>query len=255
MSESKPSSNDTAAVAFLIDSPMQAWGSSSRFQNRETEAFPTKSALLGLVAAALGIDKHGEDEGERLAEIANLRATVCALPRAGKAETLRLTDFHTIGGGYDRKGSDVDRLSIPRKASGPPFGTVITRRTYLTDARFTASLEGSNLLIHQIADALTDPLWGVWFGRKTCLPALPLAPTIGKNSKAAFESLLARVAEWDGRDLYELHALERWDEPDEGDPSEGDFHMSDSPVSFGDRIFTTRPVRHHRPLPGHESPS
>ncbi len=50
------------ALAFYIDAPMQAWGLSSRFQHRETNAFPTKSALVGMVAAAMGINKHDADE-------------------------------------------------------------------------------------------------------------------------------------------------------------------------------------------------
>ena len=255
MSNSSSPPTDTSAVAFLIDGPMQAWGSSSRFQYRETEAFPTKSALLGLSAAALGIDKYGPDESERLAELAALRAIVCAIPRRGESQTLRLTDFHTIGGGYEKQGSVMEKLSIPRKASGPPFGTVITRRTYLTDARFVAAFEGSDSTVRAVADALADPVWGVWFGRKTCLPALPLTPTVGTNATAALESLLVRIAEWEGSEPDCFESVERWEEPVGINPAEGDFHLADSPISFGSRTFSSRPVRHHRPDSSGESKS
>ena len=250
MSDSTASSTNTAALAFLIDAPLQAWGSSSRFEYRETEAFPTKSALLGLVAAALGIDKHDVGKSGILAELTSLRATVYALPRKG--ETLRLRDFHTIGGGYDRKD---EKLRIPRQAAGGTFGTVITRRTYLTDARFAAALEGSSATVRCVIDALKDPVWGVWFGRKTCLPALPLAPTSGADSSDAIKLLIERVAEWDGCKPCEPAALECWEEPIEIDPSKGDFYLADSPISFRDRTFTTRPVRHSGPKRGGENAS
>src|SRR5690606_12246943 len=126
-------------LAFLIDSPMQAWGASSKFQRRETEIWPTKSALVGLLAAALGIDKHAPDELEHLAPITALTFSVVRWPK--ESPYLRLSDFHTIGGGYDKK-NPAEKPFIPRKAGdGSPFGTVITRRTYLTNARFIALFE------------------------------------------------------------------------------------------------------------------
>ena len=52
------------ALAFYIDAPMQSWGAASKFQYRETNPFPTKSALVGLIASALGIDKHQPNEAQ-----------------------------------------------------------------------------------------------------------------------------------------------------------------------------------------------
>jgi len=231
---------------------MQAWGATSRFQRRETESFPVKSALTGMVAAALGIDKHSDDEADRLAPLAALRVTVYRLAKGKKGkgtrdEVLRLVDFHTVGGGYDKNASPMEKLSIPKKASGPPFGTVITRRTYLTDARFAAVFEGDIDAIQAAAAALADPCWGVWFGRKTCLPALPLSPTVGESGEAALAALLMRLGEWDGEPCPDASKLERWEEPEAGDPAEGDFFLPDAPVSFGSRTHHERAVRHRRP--------
>lgn len=131
------------ALAFYLDAPMQSWGASSKYQYRETSAFPTKSAVVGILAAAIGIDKHSSNEAERLAPLNQLRLTAVRLPKSAHGcplNSTRLTDFHTVGGGYDKSASLREKMSIPQKASGAPFGTVITRRTYLTEISFIAIL-------------------------------------------------------------------------------------------------------------------
>ena len=90
------------ALAFYIDAPLQSWGSASKFQHRETNRFPTKSAIVGLIAAAMGINKHSEDEATELAPIVDLKLTVVRLEKKAKPSS-RFTDFHTVGGGYDKK--------------------------------------------------------------------------------------------------------------------------------------------------------
>jgi CRISPR system Cascade subunit CasD len=239
------------ALAILLDAPMQSWGSSSRFTRRETEAFPTKSALLGLLAAAAGIDKNASDEVEKLAPYCTLGFTVYRLPRACGRLAQRLSDFHTVGGGYDAKVSAFDKMSIPRKASGgPSANAVITHRTYLTEARFIVSFEGDPQIIAKAVRHLENPVWGVWFGRKNCLPAMPLSPVTGVDTTAAVRALLERLSRWEdttGRagippDLDPAY-LERWEEPTPDKTAAGDFHLHDKPLSFGSREFHSRPVR------------
>lgn len=248
MSES-PAAN--RALAILLDAPLQSWGSSSRFTRRETEAFPTKSALIGLLAAAAGIDKHSPDEAERLAPFSNLSLTIYRLPRARGRLVRRLSDFHTVGGGYDAKASAFDKISIPRKASGgPSANAVITHRTYLTEARSIACFEGDGETISEAVRHLENPVWGVWFGRKNCLPAMPLSPVPGTDSTAAVRALLDRLRQWEeqtGRagiplDLDPM-CLERWEEPEADRAEAGDFHLHDKPLGFGSREFHSRPVR------------
>lgn len=254
--------SETASLAILLDAPLQAWGSSSRFQRRETEAFPVKSSLVGLIAAALRIDKHDDDEAERLAPLTELRTTVYRLPKTRPRDlkrkpldVQRLVDFHTIGGGwYERWKSDksdlIAKAHTPHSASGGPFGTVLTRRAYLTDARFAVVFMGDPATIASAAEALANPAWGMWFGRKACLPALPLSPTVAATPDEALAGLLARVAEWDEQELLDPASLECWQEPETTDPAEGDFFLHDAPLSFKDRAFTVRPVRHRRATGG-----
>jgi CRISPR system Cascade subunit CasD len=222
------------ALAFYLDGPMQSWGASSRFQHRKTESFPTKSGVLGLLAAALGIDKHAPDEAERLAPLAALQFSVFAVVNSEKPrEIVRLVDFHTVGGGYDRN-DPVERLHITTKASGGPSTTVITHRTYLTDARFIAVLSGDPTLLQTCAAALEDPKWGVWFGRKSCLPAAPLSPVLADSPSEAVAAVLEKL------NSQTKLAVSHGQEQSEGD---GTWFQSDQPVSFGKREFRSRPVK------------
>lgn len=244
-----------AALAFLLDGPMQSWGTSSRFQRRSTDAFPSKNGVLGLIAAAMGIDKHGTDEPERLKHLAALHFRVHRLPRLVRGEptpVLRLRDYHTVGGGYDENTDSWARLSITRKASGGPSdNAVLTQRDYLTDAVFVVVLQGPRPLLGEIAARLADPVWGVWLGRKCCVPAVPLLGCTGDDPITAMKQLITlaqRGAAEDG------HGSEwSYGEPtmtardlvkgETAAPEDGADTRADQPLSYGQRRYATRTIR------------
>ena len=229
-----------SALAFFLDGPLQSWGVSSRFQRRGSESFPTKSGVLGLLAAALGIDKNAEDEAEHLAPIRQLRLTVYRVePLERSHPVVRLEDFHTVGGGYDAK-DPVERLRISHKASGGPSTTIITHRTYLTDARFAVVLEGDSAVLERCREALQDPRWGVWFGRKSCLPASPLAPTPAPTGEESLNQLLTKLGT---ASSTTWQAVEGREEVAAVGHSTGVWFAPDQPVSFGKREFRSRPVK------------
>lgn len=127
-------------------------------------------------------------------------------------------------------------LHITRKPSGGASTTVITHRTYLTDARFLVVLEGDAVLLQRCAKALEDPCSGAWFGRKCCLPASPLSPILGTSRQDA-------MARW----------VERWKEirpqmfqggQEEAKAAQalGEWFQHDQPVSYATRGFRSRPV-------------
>lgn len=231
--------SETSALAIYLDAPLQSWGVSSRFQRRCTESAPSKSGILGLVAAAMGIDKYSPDEQTRLAPLAACRFSVFHLAQGENAPpVLRLEDFHTVGGGYpDTPEGKMHVPPIAKKTKegdlqwkAPDKRTIPTRRFYLEQGRFTAVLEGDSALLQQVAAALEDPVWGVWFGRKCCLPAAPLLPTLAPSAPEALASLLEKT----GTRLLGEGCSEQNDE--------GCWHQPDQPVSFGRREFVTRPV-------------
>lgn len=222
--------SETSALAIYLDAPLQSWGVSSRFQRRGTESHPSKSGVLGLIAAAMGIDKHSPDEASQLAPLAACRFSVFPVAQGENAPpVLRLEDYHTVGGGYDRS-DPIDKLRISRKASGGVSTTIQTWRYYLEQARFVAVLEGSTSILQQAAAALENPVWGVWFGRKCCLPAAPLLPTLATSSQEALAGLLKKAqARISGEGLMEKDGDSAW-------------HPLDNPVAFGRREFLSRPA-------------
>lgn len=215
-------SSDTC-LALLLDAPLQSWGHASRFERRTTALHPTRSGVLGLLAAAIGIDKHAPDESARLARLAPLCVTTVTLPRRTRRgdELLiqRLEDYHTVG---PREGI--------RRASGKvdKDATVQTYRHYLLDARFGVLLDGPPPLLTELAAALRDPVWGVWFGRKCCLPATPVLAA-GPAPTAEVWPLLLRRAGYTGDE-----PREHFDHVREVPPTEpGADMIDDAPLGFG----------------------
>src|SRR5271167_4723351 len=173
--------SDAAYLALLLDGPLQSWGFGSRFQRRTTGLHPTKSGVIGLISAAMGLAKGSGQERAMLTELAKLKMSSIAIPRqqtnawTGETTVLaarRLEDFHTVGGGYDKK---TQPQFIPRKASGGPCDNpTVSHRQYLNDIGFGVILEGDRLVLERAAAGLQNPVWGVWFGRKSCIPAEPV---------------------------------------------------------------------------------
>lgn len=244
-------SDPSPVLGFLIDSPMMSWGTSSRFNQRETEAYPGKSALIGMIAAAMGIDKNSPREAAEIAKLTALRLTVVRLDRHPGRLPQRLSDFHTVGGGYPD--TPFGKMNVPpvaeKNTSGglkwksPDKRTVPTHRTYLTEACFIVLFQGSPDTLTQIQAALLDPVWGVWFGRKTCIPASPLSPVIAPTPRQALAALLQTLGK-DPADL-ELDALEGVTEDDQGP---GTWFPMDQPIAFGQHHGAVPAPYHSRPV-------
>jgi CRISPR system Cascade subunit CasD len=247
MSNNQPGSS--AALGFVLDSPLQSWGVNSRFRRRGTNLHPSKSAILGLIAAALGIDKHSPREARHLQDLRLLRLTTCRVPRDANTRSpgpvRKLFDFHTVGGGYDVE-SESGRQSVPRKAAGGPFGTVVTQREYLVGVVFVAILEGKQAILESVATALRNPVWGVWLGRKCCLPATPIRGTVCANAQAALEECLEKLG-FPISMLCEFDRCVEISQPEDTDPPLGMADVTmDDPVSYGMRQHVSRLTRYRR---------
>ena len=142
-----------ATLLLRLAAPLQAWGADSKFETRKTNREPTKSGVIGLLAAALGLRR---DESEGLARLTGLRFGV-RVEREGQL----LVDYHTAKT-QDEKNSYV------------------TYRHYLQDAVFLAGLESEDTaLLLQLQDALQHPAFPLYLGRRSCPPALPLCLGLG----------------------------------------------------------------------------
>lgn len=132
---------------------MQSWGTTSRFDERDTQLEPSKSGVLGLLCAALG-----RDRSEPVQDLAALRMGV-RVDREG----VPMRDYQTATG-----------VMI---ASGKPdlTRTVVSPRFYLSDAVFLVGLEGEDRpLLERILAALRAPVWPLALGRKSFVPSLPV---------------------------------------------------------------------------------
>lgn len=142
-------------TGFLLHlyAPMQAWGDTGFGQLREAGEFPSRAAVLGLVAAADGIPR-GDDRLVGLHEA--LRVDVATL-RPGDVRR----DFHTV---ETRKGGS----------------RTLTARDYHHDAHFVALVRPAApehaAVLARAEVALRRPVFGTFLGRRSCPPALPLWP-------------------------------------------------------------------------------
>ena len=139
---------------------MQSWGTTSRFDERETQLEPSKSGVLGLVCAALGRDRT-----EPIDDLTALRMGV-RIDREGTV----MRDYQTIGGERDR-----NKKTLLLASGNTAHRTIISPRYYLTDAAFLVGLEGSDrALLESVHQALRAPVWPLALGRKSFAPGKPV---------------------------------------------------------------------------------
>ncbi|KMS73043.1 CRISPR-associated protein Cas5 [Streptomyces regensis] len=137
-----------SVLTLVLAGPLQAWGASARFARRTTESAPTKSGVIGMLAAAHGIQR-GDDAA--LAQLARLRFGV----RIDQPGT-RLRDYQTAQ-------HQITGKSMP-----------VSERYYLADAVFVAAVEGDDTLIDSVDQALHQPVYAPYLGRRSCPPGRPL---------------------------------------------------------------------------------
>ncbi|RRD03575.1 type I-E CRISPR-associated protein Cas5/CasD [Arachnia propionica] len=131
-----------SVLKLRLAGPLQSWGAASRFTRRDTEETPTKSGLLGLLAAA-----EGRRRSDPIEDLVGLELAV----RVDQRGSL-LRDFHTAH-------HQVTGSSMP-----------LTERFYWADAVFTAFLGGPQPLLEGLAEALADPAYPLYLGRRSCVP-------------------------------------------------------------------------------------
>ncbi len=161
-------------LLLWLEAPLQSWGHDSKFGRRDSLDFPTKSGVLGLVCSALGA---GGAQCELLERFSTLNISVVAYVRAGDGRQAvprepLLCDFHMVGSGYDAN-DPWQSLLIPKTSAGKKAvggGTKMTYRYYLQDMAFAVALQVPAELANSIAEALCNPVWDLFLGRKCCVP-------------------------------------------------------------------------------------
>jgi CRISPR system Cascade subunit CasD len=187
-------SNETAVLALRLKGPMQSWGFNSQFNRRDTALFPTKSALVGMCCAAMGIDRGSTKESEVLTRFAKTQLTCIEIPVTIKGNPViakRMQDFHTVGGATSSCGREelANRFRTRDAKGNLKHDAVLTYRQYLNDEGFVALFDGDKSFLNQVATALQNPVWGIWLGRKACIPSAPLFAGLFPTESDAFKTI------------------------------------------------------------------
>ncbi len=203
-------------LVFWLYGPMASWGDIAVGERRPSIAQPSRSAILGLIAAALGIKR---DEEERHAELSDSYATAFRVTSPG---TL-LQDYHTAQVPEAKRG--VKFYTRREELAAEKVGTVLSSRDYYCDAFSTACVwtknEAAAYSLSELKARLTNPVFTLYLGRKSCPLALPLDPQLVSaiTIKEAFELSKFRgdqlLPEFDKGNIFHYY----WEEPADPDLS------------------------------------
>lgn len=209
-------------LLLRLAGPMQSWGTTSRFDQRDTGKEPSKSGVIGLLAAALGIDR--EQWSDDLHALAALTMGV-RHDRPGVPKRDYQTAQNIIS---------ADRSKVHE--------TAVTTRDYLADAVFLVGLEGPDrALLERAHAALQNPVWPLALGRKSYVPSEPIGLDGGVVDRPLLDALatwpwLAVPRKWEAIPERLLVSIESSD-------GTGALRMDQPLSSFAERRFGARYVR------------
>lgn len=173
-------------ILLKFAGPLQSWGSSSHFENRHTDFYPTKSAIIGIISASFGYRRDNDEEIKKLNKI---------------KFAVRI----------DQRGNLLRDYHIARKFKNGIFErTYVTNRYYLEDAVFVVAISHEDDdFVDLIEEKLKNPFFQYYMGRRS----LPLSADfiISKTENSVIESLKQcdwQAAKWykkkNNRELIEL---------------------------------------------------
>jgi CRISPR system Cascade subunit CasD len=187
-------------LLFRLYGPMASWGEIAVGESRHTSVKPTKSALLGLLGAALGVSRDNETAQRALASDYHF-----AIYMLSTGQLLR--DYHTAQA-PDSVGKFQYRTRRDELVNGKArLGTVLSSREYRTNAQaviVVRKLEHAKWSLDELKQALLAPKYHLYLGRKSCPLAAPLQPEIltADNYRQAMQNYQPKPL---------LHALKGWD--------------------------------------------
>lgn len=154
-------------LLFRLYGPMSSWGDIAVGETRPSFAHPTKSAVLGLIAGAMGICRDEEEKHRLLAEEIGFAVQVEFMGHP-------LSDYHTaqVPSGKERYCTRRQELSGEKSE----LNTILSTRDYRTDGLYIIVLwqrKNGELSIEKIKEKLGQPEFVPYLGRKSCPVALP----------------------------------------------------------------------------------
>ncbi len=204
-------------LLLRLKAPMQSWGISSRFSIRDTGKEPTKSGVIGLLCAALGISREKANlEDEQFAKLTELKMSVRVL-----SDGVMQKDYHTA-------------QYVAKAAGGKPKETELSTRWFLADADFLVGLESEDFsFLENLQNALKKPKWQIFLGRKAFVPSVPVYFADGGLQNGDSETILRNF------EIKTETENQRLIVEDEN----GRETRQDVPLDFSKRRFSLRRVR------------
>ncbi len=176
-------------LIFLLAAPMASFGSYAGHKRRGSELVPMRSAVLGLVGAALGIDRA--DSGRHMA----LRAYSVAVQPF--QDSIPLRDYHTAQTAPTAKAKAPPTRKIALERAGRDAHTIITMRDYRCDVLVGVALWGDGRwTLDNLARDLQRPSFPLYLGRKSCPLASPLNPVIVTTPGPVEALARIEIPEW-----------------------------------------------------------
>jgi CRISPR system Cascade subunit CasD len=206
-------------LILKLESPLQSWGKHSFEGLRPSEAFPSRSGLLGLFAAALGIDRDDAINQDRL----NASFGFSVRFDHSKHQPQKLTDYHTI------KNARQDYHSLKSQKH-----TIETWREYWQDAKYTAAVWNTaiaGISIKELIEAIKKPVFTLSLGRRSCPLVRPLFDSIvtANNSVDALNQIAPQKGTIYSEDVENKSKIK----------------LRDVPIAKQPRQFATRMVYLH----------
>lgn len=169
-------------VALRLAGPLQSWSGYRHLLDLRssvpTEAVPRKSAINGLIGAALGPVDGGFGSARDLDAI----GARYSLHVRVEARNTPIEDFQTVGPLHSRDTARAERMlkigsasvkAFPSKRSGGNFETAVSRRDYLSHTEFIVALDTDEATAVAWLRALREPVFMPYLGRKSCAPTFP----------------------------------------------------------------------------------
>ncbi|CAL8895918.1 type I-E CRISPR-associated protein Cas5/CasD [Kocuria varians] len=211
-----------STLILRLKGPQQSWGTSSRYRTRAAGTEPSKSGVIGMLAAAQGRSRESE-----LTDLLDLEFGV----RADQPGRL-MVDYHTA------------------RAPGAK-NSALSSRHYRVDAAFTAAISGADDLVQSLADAIDSPRFPLYLGRRACPAPVDLLGGVVPDGDVDGVLRDLETTPWLASDWYRRESATVVYLPLARDarPGEVGETVQDVPVSFDPRhrIYDARSVV--RPAP------
>jgi len=212
-------------LVFTLEARMAAFGDLAGHERRGSDSWPGRSALIGLIGAALGV-RRDDEAGQ--AALSTLSFAVAAHDTGTP-----LRDYHTVQTVHQKiKRPRTRAAAIAEAKQRDGLNTTITIRDYRCGVFHAVAAWGDGCDLERLKAALEHPVFTLYLGRKSCPLSAPVAARIvsAEDPVAALRSAV----------------IPPWRKPGEGHPP-WRFVASDWFAEIGDRPHTSE-WRHDEPI-------